>query len=638
MLQIIRDRAQGIAVWIIVGLIILTFALFGLNSYLSGSSSNAIATVNGVDISETEFTQEFQRTQQYFQQMLGENYDPGMFDEKVMRQRVLDGLIQRALINQVLEGDNYYVAPSEVISTIRQMQGFHDEAGKFSTERFRQVLAAQRMTSDTLKQKVGRDLANRYLQNGIQASSFVTKQYLETINKLRNQKRKAGYFLLPIQSYLVTATASDDEIAAYYENNTSQYKTPEKISVEYVELKLDDITQNFSVSDDEVKEYYATNKDNFEISPEGRKVRHILIEVNDSVAEDTARSKAESIYQQLITGANFSELARTESKDILSAKKGGDLGLLHRGDDLDSVFKNTVFKMKAGDISKPVRSRFGYHIIKLEEIVPQKLKSFTEVKAQIKKDLAAENADKEFAKLADKLYTLSFENPDSLAVVAEELGLKIQKSDFFTRAGGKGLFANKKLVSAAFSDEVLNQNRNSEMLELSDTHKLVLRLADHQSSSIKPLSAVKAIIENTIKSQKAGEAVQAKANAIKSELETNGNINTIAAKHGIKWIEPGYIGRTPEPGSKIAPAIRTAVFKLPVNTVSKPVYDNVTLADGGVAIVGVYGIQEDKNKVKITKSEREQMLQQFGSLEFDAYMAYLKNKATISTNLKVNEE
>jgi peptidyl-prolyl cis-trans isomerase D len=638
MLQLIRDRAQGIVVWVIVGLIILTFALFGLNSYLSGSSKSVVATVNGVEIAESEFTQEYQRNQEYFQKMLGENYNANLFDDKVMRKRVLDGLVQRELINQYLNDEHYHVAPQQVISNIQQIPAFRDESGNFSTERLNQVLSSQRMTADILKQRISRDLTNSYLQNGVQTSSIVTDQYLQAISRLQNQKRKMGYFLLPISSYLSKATVNDDTVSAYYENNSSNYRTPEKISVEYVELKTDSVTQNQTVTDKEASEYYQNNKENFITSKEARKVRHILIEVNDNVDEKTAKEQAQAIYQKLIKGANFSELASQESKDILSAKKGGDLGLLHRADNLDPVFENTVFKMKADSISKPVRSRFGYHIIQLEEIIPQKLKSFDVAKSQIKKDLGAERVDKEYALLADKLYTLSFENPDSLSAVSDELGLKIKKSDLFTRSGMSGLFGNKKLISAAFSDEVLNQNRNSDMLDVTDTHKVVLRLAEHQPSTIKPLEEVKQGIVNTLKHQQASKAVMNKAKTILSELKSDNSVNSLSKQYGIKWIEPGYIGRKPKSGSNINPAIRTAVFKLPVNKEGKASYDTVTLPDGGVAVISIYDVEKVKKEVPLEESERLRNIQQSAKLEFDAFMAYLKSTADIKLNLKSAEE
>ena len=638
MLQLIRDRAQGIVVWIIVGLIILTFALFGLNSYLSGSSKSVIATVNGVDIPEAEFTQEYQRNQEYFQKMLGENYNANLFDDKVMRKRVLDGLVQRELINQYLNDEHYQVAPQQVISNIQQIPAFKDESGNFSTERLNQVLSSQRMTSDILKQRISRDLTNSYLQNGVQVSSIVTDQYLQTIKRLQNQKRKIGYFLLPISSYLSKATINDNTVSEYYKNNSSLYMTPEKISVEYVELKADSVSQSQTVTDKEASEYYDKNKENFIINKEARKVRHILVEVNDSVDEKSAKEQAQVLYQKLISGADFAELASQESKDILSAKKGGDLGLLHRGDNLDPVFENTVFKMKADSISKPVRSRFGYHIIKLENIIPQKVKSFEAAKSQIKKELGAERVDKEYSLLADKLYTLSFENPDSLHTVSEELGLKIQKSALFTRSGGTGLFSNKKLVSAAFSDSVLNQNHNSDMLDISDTHKVVLHLAEHKPSSIKPLEEVKQGIINTLKHQEASKAVMSKAKTILAELESGNSIDSVAKNFTIKWLEPGYIGRKAESGSTINPAIRNAVFKSPVKKDGSASYDTITLADGGVAIVAVYDIKQDDNNVQLDEAERQQSIQQSSSLEFDAFMAYLKSTADIKLNIKSAEE
>ena len=639
MLQLIRDRAQGIIVWTIVGLIIITFALFGLSSYLSGASKAIVATVNGVEITETDFLREYQNMQQRLQQMLGKNYRPGMFDEKAMKQRVLEGLIQRELLNQELEEGGFYVAPQQIASTIQSMPVFQDDSGEFSTGRYRQILTSQRMRPETFEYQLARDIADEHLQNGLKRSAFVTEQEFAYIQQLQNQQRKIGYFTLPLKYYLKNIEISEEEIQAYYEQHGNEFKTPEKVSVDYVELKLEDMAKQIEISDKEIEEFYQRHKDNYKIGEDRRRVRHILITVDKDMDDATARAKIEDIAARLAAGEDFASLAKAESMDPGSAAQGGDLGMISRGM-MDKTFEEAAFSLKKGEISKPVRSRFGYHLIRVDAIEKAKLRPLAEVKEQIRKEMQQEQAEKHFYEDIEKLNNLSYEIPDSLTPVAEELGLEIKQSPLFARTGTSGLFSNQNLVAAAFSDEVLKQNRNSELVELSETDVVVMRLRKHQPASQLDLKDVRELIVTQLKDEKARKQANEDAAAAIKQMQAGKAPAEVARAYKRKWQLVGFIGRKPEKDEKLDNVLRKTVFEMPRPQEGKPVFTPLTLANGDAAVAALYEVKpgEPGSDPASLKAEKKQLESRYGELEYSAFMKYLASKATITRNLDLTAE
>ncbi len=638
MLQSIRDRAQGIVVWTIVGLIIITFALFGLSSYLSGTAKSVVASVNGVEINERELIREYQNAQQRLQQMLGSNYRADLFNEEIMKQQVLEGLIQRELINQALEDQNYQVAPQQIVASLQKIPAFHDVNGQFSAENYQRVLAVQGLSSELFEMQLARDIANENLRNAVMRSSFVTELEGQRYQRLQEQQRKVGYLRLPYQGYLEKISVSDDEVNTYYEQNVAVFSTPQEIGVDYVELDLAEMARQIEFSDTEIKEYYEQNRQSYVSQPEQRKVRHILIPVNSAVDEQQAREKIDELAQRIKAGEDFAEVAKAESQDPGSASQGGDLGFIGLGV-MDKAFEEAAFQLDKNQLSQPVRSRFGYHLIEVTDIKAVEIKPFDQVRDQILSDLQTEQAEKRFYEEVDKLNNLSYEIPDSLEPVAEELGLELKHSPMFTATGGEGLFSNQRVIAAAFSDEVLNENRNSELIELSDTHVLVLRLREQKAASQRPLEEVRESIIGRIKQQQAKELAAKDANAALARLKDFEAPKRVAADYQQKWQDIGFIKRNPSAEDKLDNQIREAAFTLPHPQNNQPELSSLTLPGGDAVVLALYDVKDGEPTDKTDlQAIRQQQANLSGQIDYNAYLAYLQSMADITRNLKPAEE
>ncbi len=639
MLQSIRDRAQGIIVWTIVGLIIITFALFGLSSYLSGTAKSVVATVNGVEISETDLLREYQNAQQRLQQMLGENYRAELFNEQIMKEQVLEGLIQREVINQYLEDENYHVAPQQVVDTLQKMPAFQDPNGQFSVENYRKVLSLQGIPAELFEMQLARDIANEHLRNGVIRTTFVTEVEGQRYQNLQEQQRKIGYIRFPQQKYVDQIQVSEEEITAYYQQQPQEFNTPEEVAVDYIELNLADLARQVDVSDAEVRDFYDQHQENYVSQQPQRKVRHILVKVDADNDEQTAREKIEAISTRINNGEDFATIAKTESQDPGSASQGGDLGFISPGV-MDKAFEQAVFQLGQNELSQPVRTRFGYHLIEVTEIKPQELRPFEEVKAQIRKDLQFQQAEQRFYEEVDRLNNLSYEIPDSLMPVAEQLGLEVKRSPYFTAAGVEGLFSNDRVVSAAFSDDVLHLNRNSELIELSDTHVMVLHLREHKAASQRPLKEVRDTIAGRIKQQQARELVARDAEAALARLAGSEAPEKVAKDYQQQWQEPGLIKRQPSETDKLNEQIREAAFGLPRPKDNQPELTSLMLPGGDAVVLALYSVQDGESDTDTAALQgvKQQLANLSGQLEFSALLAYLQSQADITRSLKPTEE
>ncbi|HEB56303.1 MAG TPA: hypothetical protein ENI98_08350 [Gammaproteobacteria bacterium] len=637
MLQLIRDRAQGIVIWTIVGLIIITFALFGLSSYLSDSTTASVATVNGVDIPPGEFQQAYQNYQQRLQQMLGDKYRPELFNENKVRKQVLESLIQQKLLNQELQRAGYRVGPEQIVKRIAGMEVFQED-GKFSPERYKQLLNRQRVNSVAFEQQISQDLTEQQLSSGILLSGFVTDDELERSARLQNQKRELSYILLPKSHYLKNVRLTENEIKDYYEQHKNEFTTPEKISVEYLELNLDDMSREIEVTDKAIAEYYAQQRQSFTRQPEQRKASHILIKVEKADGESAALEKIKKIQEELAKGADFGQLAKKYSDDIGSARQGGDLGYFGRGV-MDKAFEDAAFSLKKGEISKPVRSRFGYHLIKLDDIRKARVAKLKDVKESIRHDLQIQQAEQAFYDTVDKLNNLSYEIPDSLEPVAEQLGLEIKKSPLFARKGGSGLFAQPKVISVAFSDEVLSEGRNSQLIELSDTHVLVLHIAKHEAAKQQALKDVKEQVKTLLRNEKVAKKIKADSAALLEKLRAGTDPEKLVRALKAEWKTVGAVSRIDEDsGVALNPQIRYELFQMPRPKKGQKVYKKIMLANGDGAVLILSAIIDgksyaDKNKL----NEGHKLIGLYGNAMQSAWMVELRKKAEVTTNLSLVE-
>ena len=510
MLQVIRDKAQGWIAWAIVILISIPFALWGIQSYLGVGSEPVAATVNGTEITQRTLDNQFQRFRQQLREQLGAGYRPEMFDDTRVRKEVLNRLIRDELLQQTSNRMGLRAGSSMIQSTILSMPTFQKD-GRYDQQTYERALRLQGISAAGFEDRVRRALVSEQLSQAVQVGSFITQEELDERQRLVKQKREFSYFVLPASDFKLTEELSDDEIRSYYEANESAFISPEKVKVEYILLDATTAGGTIDVNEEILRGYYENNEDEFGL-PEQRQASHILILAAadaEQNAVDEAQAKIDALAERLSNGESFAELAKQNSQDPGSAATGGDLGLFGKGV-MDPAFEAAVFALEEGEVSEPVRSSFGFHLIKLTGIKDGSVKPFDEARTQVEAAYRKFEGERLYFEMAEQLADLSYEDPGSLEPAASALELDIQQSDWITREQGSGVFAKPKVRTATYSDDVLKENNNSELIEIDGTSSLVLRVLDHQESSVKPLDEVKDQISETLQQQKAEQQTEAR--------------------------------------------------------------------------------------------------------------------------------
>lgn len=645
MLQLIRDRAQGVLVWAIVGLIIITFALFGLSSYLSGSSSNFVAEVNGVEIDENQFRRELQNYQERLKQMFGKNYRADMFNPAVLKNEVVNKLVMRELMSQYLENEKFFVSQNTLFGELKNVDAFKDESGKFDTARYKDLIKRQGMTEAFFEQQVARDITARYLNSGVSQTEFVTASEAENKLKLDDQQRDIGYLTINRTDYLKNAQASAAELEAYYNSHLQEFMTTEQVSIEYVELQLEAVAKRYEIDDKAVRDQYENHRLNYILEPEKRKVSHILIKVDKKTTETQAKKRIQDIGKEIKSGKSFAKMAKKHSQDPGSAKKGGDLGFFGRGV-MDKAFEKSAFDLKKGAISEPVRSSFGFHLIKVDSIKAETIKPFKDVREQIRRELQIQQAQQTFFTDADQLNNISYEQPDSLMPIVDKLGLELKTSGLFTRSGGPGIAANPKVVAAVFNPDVLGSGRNSDMIEISDTHLVVLRMKEHKPAVQKKLQEVRDIVQARLKAQIASNQVKESTSKAMQRLQNGESPKQVAKSiQGAKWQKVGLISRNASldksaVGKQVANDVRRYSFTLAKPQANKISWGSTTSGSGNGIVVGLYAVKQSDSTADKTKlqQEKQRLTQVQGNAMFNQLLQHLRKEAKVTINLPKDEQ
>ncbi|HFE39465.1 MAG TPA: hypothetical protein ENK06_13805, partial [Gammaproteobacteria bacterium] len=552
--------------------------------------------------------------------------DIDMFDDQII-QTALNRVIENAVLIQDALKSDMYVSDEQLSLRIQNISAFAED-GKFSRAVYEQQVAQAGESTAGFEYRIRRGLVADQLVNGIIKSSFATNDEITSTVRLRDQKREVGYLTIPADKFNADIEVSEEEIKTYYEANKDNFNTEEQVQLEYVELQEEDLLPSVEIDEAELKEYYDEQKDRF-VTPEQRKAKHILIEFGDD--PDAAKEKAQEIYNKATKeGSDFEALAKEYSDDLGSASEGGDLGFFGRGI-MDENFENTAFSMNVGDISKPVRSAFGYHIIKLEEIKPSSGKPFPEVKVDIEAELRKKKAEKLYFEKVEQLANLTYETPDTLETAKEELGLTIKTSPFIGKRGGSGVFSNRKVIDAAFSDDVLIDNLNSEAIELGATHAIVVRLKVHKPAEVKPLDEVKAQITNTLKKDKALAKAKSVADTLSEKIKSGSAPEDVASEADYRWNEKKWVKRDE---SAMLKEIIQAVFSM------KRIQDGgletkgVELNNGDYALLIFTGIK-DGDVTSLSDEDKKQIAEGIANANgvdaFTTFLSALKEASEIKT-------
>ncbi len=631
MLQIIRDRAQGVFAWIIVGMISIPFALWGINSYFGGGGDDSIAEVDGVKISPRQLQSAYQQQRDRLQQMFGGKIPENLFSEEVMKSQILEQLIEKEVLIKAATDNGMRVGNQQLATLITGIDAFELD-GKFNTEQYERVLAQQGMSPRLFEQRVRRDLIASQLTDAVVSTEFTPDSEIDALLSLQQQQRDIGYMIVPVKKFEQGIEVSSEEVRVYYEANSARYMQPEQVKVDYLEIKAADMAADIVVEEAEIRQRYESQKLNFRTAEE-RQARHILIQVSSSAAENEvneAQGRAEALLQRINSGEDFAELAIAESQDPGSAKNGGDLGFFGKGV-MDKAFEEATFALQKGEVSGVVRSAFGFHIIKLEDIKGGETKPYEQVAAELKTEIQNERAAEIFFDKAEQLASLTYEQPDTLSIAAEQLELKVHSSDYFTRGGGAGIATEPKVSAAAFNEDVLVRGNNSETIELGDNHLVVLRINDHKPEALRPFEEVSGEIESTLKRDKAVAKTLEHATALFAKLQAGESAETVATSNQLEWKQQTGMKRD---STEVDRAIVQAVFRMPHPTEGSLSREQLSLAGGDQALVVVDGVKAaDVTAVEASaRSDAEQRIERANANAAEqALIAGLRERAEITT-------
>ena len=631
-IQAIRDNVPKWITAVILALLVVPFALWGINSYFTAASDNSVALVNGDEISPADFQRAYQNQYARFKQMFGANFKPEMIDEQQLRQHTLEALISNTLLDQQAAKQHYAISNAQLVADVQKVPAFQVD-GKFSPQVYRSTLESNGISPAAFEQQRRKSLSVQQLQDALVDSAIATPSELASTVAVRDQQREVAYLTLPVSKFLAGAQVADAEVSDYYKAHDKEFMTPEKVTLAYVELDEASLAKNAQPSDADLKALYQQQIASYQ-QGEGRQARHILFTVsgNDPKADAAAKAQAEDVLKQLKAGGDFAKLAEKYSQDPGSAKSGGELGMVEHGQ-MVKPFEDALFAIKQpGDIAGPVRTQYGYHLIQLENVRTPTVKSFDEVKASLAADYQKKKADDEYYSLGDQLANLAYEHPDSLDPVSQQLKLPVGTVADVTRDAGTGIGSNAAVRKAAFSDAVLTQGNNSEPISLGPTHAVVIRVKGHIPSEPQPLDQVRDRIVALLKQQHAQQAASQKASELIAAIQKGGDPAALAKSVSGSYTAPRFLGREDHDAP---PALLAAAFAAPTPRARD--VKSVTLDNGDQAVMiltsakpGDVASLDDQQRT----SELQNLSREDGSKEFAAYLAYLRAQAKVTINSK----
>ncbi len=585
MLQTIRDRTQGLFVAVVVGLISLTFILWGVESYVNAAKRVIVAEVDGDEIPIEEFQNAMQRFRRQAESMLGDAFNPADWDKPETKSKALDELINDRVLARLVADARVRVTNSQVARQLQEVPAFQGENG-FSRELYERSVSALGFTQLGFEQQLRADMAKSQLRNGVAASEFVTREEAQKISVLQKQKRDIGYAVIPAAEIEKQITLSDAETATYFESHQEDYRRPEKASFEYLEISAAALAAEVDVKDENLREYYDANPAAYTLAEE-RDVNHILVQISqdaDATATSGAQSRIEDIRKRVGAGEDFVELAKELSDDVGSKAEGGSTGFFARGA-MAPEFEEAAFKLKVGELSAPVRTKFGWHIIKLREIKAGGLQPFEKVKAEVVVAYRDAEAQKEFSDLSERFADLVYENSDSLAVAAETLGLKTVSTATMTKAEVAEKFSDKT-AAEAFTPEVLVEGLNSAPVELPQSRVLALRVVEHVPSAVPALAEVKTQVEESVRNIHRREKTQALGQEFIQRLRKGETVTELVKGRGFGWEQQE--GATRDSGD-VNRAVLRAAFAVQVPA-GAPEYTGIPIGNTDYAVIRVANV------------------------------------------------
>ena len=624
MLQDIRDNSQGVIAKVIIGFIVAIFALFGVDSIMNGFiTSPPVAEINGEEVSEAQL----QANTQNLLNSIGGSADS--LDQGLLEQIALGQIVEEVLLRQSAQASNMSVSSNRVDRSIIENPNFQIN-GVFDPDLAIRTMASQGFSTPIYRDTLQQQMLLSQLANAYSSSAFVTDSELERIAGLAAQTRDFRYLSIPLGTRTLGTAISDAQIQSYYTENPQDFTQPETVSVSYVLLDKNIISNEIELDEGVIEAQYETERSAFEGSAEKR-ASHILFEVGGDLSEEQALEMAATAKQRIDAGEDFGAVALDVSTDTVSAEDGGDIGYTD-GTAFPVALEEVLEILSVDEVSGPVISDFGVHIVMLTEDSENVFQSFEEVADRIERQLKSSEVELIYAQRLGDLSNLAFET-GNLETISEELGLDVLISGTFGRTGGSGIFSNQALIAAAFSEEVLLEGNNSEVVELSPSQAVVLNVLLFNEAAVLPIEEVEPEIAVIIRTQMEREAVQALNDQLLTNIENDESVDQLLADNEIEWLtEEG----TSRGAVTVNREILAKVFSMSLADSDTSTYDNLTLTNDTAVIVELNSINAG-SIATLPQIDRENMVSgmvaDLGNSDFQAYMSNLQENADIESSI-----
>ncbi|MCL1147968.1 SurA N-terminal domain-containing protein [Shewanella sp. 10N.261.52.F9] len=615
MLEKIREGSQGVIAKSILILVILSFAFTGVSSYLGSSTEVAAATVNGEEISNSALEQAYQNERGRLEQQLGDMFATLSADDNYMqsvKQSVLERLVAEKLLDQNAAELGLRVSDEQIKAAIMTEPAFQTD-GVFDNDRYQAILRQLGYQANTFRDMMRTDMTRRQLVATLVGSEFVLPGEAQYVADLQGQTRDIGYKIIDATPFLADISVTDEQIQTYYNANLAQFVRPEVVSLDYIELDAKELAKDIKVTDADAQAYYDEHKANY-TQAEKRLAAHILVQLGDD--EDASKAKAEAIYKQLQEGADFAELAKTDSEDTFSGEQGGQLDWFEAGV-MEPEFDTALFALNKGEYSNVVKTNFGYHIIKALDIQAGAQAPFADVKEKIIAQLQDKAAVDKFYELQQILADTSYEVPDTLVEAAKDLDVDVKTTPEFTRNNAPELFSKPDLLKEAFSTNVLVDGMNSDVLEVAPNHVVVIRVNSHKEAGTMDLADVRNAIANRLKQEQANEAARKQAQDAMTAVEASGITADFTTEDKLARFAQNIDG-----------AIVNKAFAMAQPT-DKPSVDTVALANGYAVVVLKQVNAADGVDAALLDSLKQRLSSQYSENDYRAVIASLKAKGEV---------
>lgn len=591
MLQFFRSNAKGMLGKVIVGTITVIFTLWGANSIVAISSGDkAPVSVNGVDITEYQISQMTDIQKRNIQAQLGESFDPDLINDAMIRDSVIQALIQQQLEWQT-SNDMGMAFSDEAITEIIVTAPVFQVDGKFDKDTYTRLIGQYGYSPKDYVNVVRQDLMNSQLKTGLINSGFILDSEVKAVAHLEDQTRDVSVLAVNPADFADDVVLEDDAIQAYYDQNRVQYRTEESLVVDYVILSRNKLAESMKATDAELAEAYEIYKQQQLVKIE-KTIAHILI-TSENHSDSDAKELLTELKERIAAGESFEDLAKQYSEDPGSSDFGGDLGAFTEGAFV-AEFDDAVNAMSAeGDITGPIKTDFGFHLIKLTKLGSPVVAPMAEVKSTLRNTIIDRKTADEMLLLHEDLTNLAFSD-SNLNAIADQFELTIETSEVFTRSGGPGIFSDSNVAEAAFAPTVVDDNENSEVVTLSDGSLMVMHLNSYQQADIKPLADVRDSIVATLTVSSAQDLANEYAITLMDDIKSSGNLDVETA---LEWTAYPAIARS---GSDLNEVLVGRAFAMAKPASDGFSIDRVTTQDGVVSLVVVTAVYESDDTKDVT--------------------------------------